>query len=193
MSTLNAALQHRLQKMERQVTALHEENLRLRAYINEAAQPVYGGGQFSGAALGAALAQGQGATDAYMSNFVPQLTSAPVAQYGGGRIASSRTSLPTVGGPRGGSPISASMGGRSTGQPGAAAAMAAPGVGAGGVDSTGFDGAMLGALLAQAGQDGGAAANAYLNQFGYSLNTLDAGGVSNAPTSRRGRGGLGRI
>ena len=71
--------------------------------------------------------------------------------------------------------------------------MAAPGVGAGGVDSTGFDGAMLGALLAQAGQDGGAAANAYLNQFGYSLNALGAGGVSNAPTSRRGRGGLGRI
>ncbi len=191
MSTLNAALQYRLQKMERTLSSLMEENRALRTIINEAGPALYGGGSYSGAAHGAALAQGQGASDAYMSNFVPP--SAPGAQYGGGRIASSRTRLPTVGGPRGGSPISASMGGRSTGQPGAAAAMAAPGVGAGGVDSTGFDGAMLGALLAQAGQDGGAAANAYLNQFGYSLNTLDAGGVSNAPTSRRGRGGLGRI
>lgn len=193
MSTLNAALQYRLQKMERQVTALHEENLRLRAYINEVAQPVYGGGgQFSGGPLGAALAQGQGATDAYLSNFVPP--SAPTEQHGGGRIASSRTSLPTVGGPRGGSRISASVGGRSTGQPGAATSMAAPGVGAGGVDSTGYDGGALGGLLAQAGQAGGLEAiNAYLNQFGYSLSTLGVGGVSNAPTSRRDRGGLGRI
>jgi len=194
MSTLNAALTYKLQKMEKTLSSLMEENRALRTIINEAGQSVYGGGgSYSGAEHGAALAQGPAASDAYLGNYTG--LQAPEAQYGGRGVATSRTNLPTALNQRigGGLAASALSGRQGTVAPGMGYAMSAPEVEAGGgAQSMPYDGAMLGALLAQAGQDGGAAANAYLNQYGFSLTPpVGVGGTQTAQDTRRGRGGSG--
>ena len=160
MSPINSALQYKIQKMERQLSSLMEENRALRTIINEAGPALYGGGgSYSGAAHGAALAQGQAASDAYLGNYTGLQASG--AQYGGGGVAASRSSR------------------RSSGGPGVAASQVAPGGGG----QPPFDGAMLGNLLAQAGQDGGAAAANYLAQYGVNIPSVT--GAQTASDRRR--------
>lgn len=167
MSPINSALQYKIQKMEKQLSSLMEENTMLRLIIKEAApSPTLtagpgGGGQFSGQQLGNLLAQGGNAYQGYLG------------QFGSPPSAMNQT---------GGSNTATSMARSSRGAAPDMRSAVAP---AGGVGAGQFDGAQLGSLLAQAGQDGGAAANAYLNQFGYGLTPLSVGGAQSATNQRR--------
>lgn len=151
MSPINSALQYKIQKMERQLSSLMEENATLRQIISEASGPVGAFMSGGGAGLGAYLAAqpNVGVSD--------QPGSAMASGYG--------TSL--------------SRSRRSSGGPGVAASQVAPGGGG----QPPFDGAVLGNLLAQAGQDGGAGAANYLAQYGVNIPSVT--GAQTASDRRR--------
>lgn len=154
MSPINSALQYKIQKMEKQLSSLMEENAVLKRMISEASGPVGAFMSGGGAGLGAYLAAqpNVGVSDQ------------PNAAMG------SRTG-----------PVMSNT--QRSGGPGVAASMAAPGTNPGN-QVPAFDGAMLGQLLAQAGEDGGAAAANYLAQFGVQIPF--AGGMDTASGTRRG-------
>lgn len=154
MSPINSALQYKIQKMERQLSSLMEENAALKQIISEA----------SGIA-GAYTAGGGAGIGQYLASqpnvgYADQPETAMNSGYGTS-MSRNRTG------------IGARAGMRSAVAPG------------GGVGAGQFDGAQLGSLLAQAGQDGGAAANSYLNQFGYGLTPLSVSGAQSADNRRR--------
>lgn len=167
MSPINSALQYKIQKMEKQLSSLMEENTMLRLIIKEATpSPTLtagpgGGGQFSGQQLGNELAQGGNNYQNYLNQF-----SAPPSAMN--QNAGSNTANLMARSSRGASPAMRSA--------------LAP---AGGVGAGQFDGSQLASFLAQAGQDGGAAVNSYLNQFGYGLTPLSVGGAQIATNQRR--------
>ena len=162
MSPINSALQYKIQKMERQLSSLMEENFALRTIINEA--------NVAGMSPTAAFNYGGGAALGQNLAMQPQVGFGGAGKFAGGR---SPTSTSTGGGLMSGGV--GSFGGNNP--------ITARSAQTGGGGQPPFDGAMLGNLLAQAGQDGGAGAANYLSQYGINIPSVT--GAQTASDRRR--------
>jgi len=156
MSPINSALQYKIQKMERQLSSLMEENHALRTIINEA--------DVAGMSPTAAFNYGGGAALGQNLAMKPQVGFGGAGKFAGGM-----------------SPTSTSTGGGL--MSGGVGSFAQRSAQTGGGGQPPFDGAMLGNLLAQAGQDGGAAAANYLAQYGVNIPSVT--GAQTASDRRR--------
>lgn len=164
MSPINSALKYKIQKMERTLSSLMEENRALRNIINEAnyagMSPTQAFNAGGGAALGA------------------QLTAQPQLGVGGmGRVAGGMSPTSTS---AGGGLMSGGVGSFGGGNiPAAARSVQAPAAG-------GFDGAALGALLA--GLQGNPNAAQMVAQYlglPFAGGMMSAQGSSTQTTQRR--------
>lgn len=168
MSSITAALTYKLQKMERTLSSLMEENRALRNIINEAnyagmtpTQAFQAGG---GAALGAQLAA------------QPQLGVGGMGKVAGG-VSPTSTSMP-------GGLMAGGMGSAAPSAPATTQAMRSLTPTVGGANAQAFDGAYLGQLLAMGDMR---AVNAYLSQFAAQPTGVQSAAPSVAPTSAQMR------
>jgi hypothetical protein len=168
MSSITSALTYKLQKMEKTLSSLMEENAKLKSIINEAnyagmtpTQAFQAGG---GAALGAQLAA------------QPQLGVGGMGKVAVG-VSPTSTSMPGGLKPSG-------MGSAAPSAPATTQAMRSLTPTVGGVNAQAFDGAYLGQLLATGDMR---AVTAYLSQFAAQPSGVQSAAPTAAPTATQMR------